>query len=207
MAVATNSDVQSCLMILRQELTTGISQYASQEEQYLHAKMKAENHPNITPKNEKCRTYEWDKSNSSRTFSAKGFLRDRLPIVIYNTLKECELNDMDRIMNESAGVDGITTVLFNSKSSSIKMAEFSIIEHVGEQTSQIKLHYVCIYARAECNRVLFWSTESAALEAEHRVSTLNIENKSLQCDQMLNSAVEKALQFLKEDTSQKALRL
>lgn len=207
MAVA-NTAVRESLQILKGELTRTTRYNMSEEERYKCVKEAAENHPCLDFKNEDTKEYHKEKTNSSQTFDAITYLKEKLPASVFQELRKAhDLEGLSDIMNEKAGVEGLGTLVYNSKWDFRKVTEFSVMEHVGGEESQIRIHYVKVTAEATCKRVLAFSSNNMELKGEHRVSTFTAKNAALQSGSRTELAVQRSLEFLAHSDGAKALRM
>lgn len=142
---------------------------------------------------ENYKSFEWQKTDPSIDFNAASCLRESLHEDVYSQMLPHELSDLSQVMNDWAGVDGLGTLFYNYKTDRKRVKEFAVIEHVGDEQSLMKVHYVKISARGECSRVLFLSRCSMEMTAEYRVATFRINNALLQYRQ--DSIVQRALDF------------
>lgn len=205
MAVATLKD---SLTLLKGELTRGTTYGMSEEQQYECAKKTARSHPSLKFEGEESKECHEDKTNSSHNFNAKSFLEKTLPSNVCQQLSPQELDGLSQVMNESAGVEGLGTVVYNSKTDFRQVTEFSVLEHVvDDEEPQIKLHYVKVTAKADCKRYLVFSKAKMELKAEHKVSTFTAQNASLRYGSMADSAIEQSLAFLARNNDRGAVRL
>ena len=195
---SVESTLKESLQIIKRELTTGMRSGLDGEEMYDHTKSKGNEHSKLKFEGEDKANYDWHKTNDSNHFNARSKLQEHLPTCVCDQLTPSEISDITRIMNESAGVDGLTTILFNSKSDIRTLAEFSIMQHIHDDHSQIKIHYLKITATANCSRFLMFSNNDMVLRAEYKVSTFSVKNEDLldnfSCD--YQSALQRALDYL-----------
>lgn len=208
MAVAKTTVVES-LTLLKGELTRGTSYNMKPEQKYESVKKAGKNHPNLVFAGEETALCHETKTNNSDHFNAKTFLKKQLPQSVYDNLSSSEVAGLSRIMNESAGVEGPGTLLFNSKSDYRQVTEFSVLEHAGDEESEIRIHYIRITAEADCTRFLFFTDCKMELRGEHRVSKFTVKNSWLQGENksLTGSAVQKSLEFLKHSGGPKSLRM
>ena len=211
MAGVSVESIRRSLQIIQSELTTGMGNDLDKKEMYDLAKSNGQQHPKLNFEGEKEANYEWDKTNDSNHFNAQSKLLERLPKSVCGQLTPSEFSDVNSIMNASAGVDGLTTILFNSKSDNRTKAEFAIIQHVHDDHSQIQIHYLKITATANCSRVLIFSDNKMVLKAEYKVSTFSVRNEHLSDNSVsrdYQSAFQRALDYLAALPSElyKALR-
>lgn len=208
MAVA-NTDVTECLTLIKGELTRGKKSGMSEKDQYEYAKKKGRNHPNLNFEGENTTHCRDTKTNTSRNFNAKSFLEKKLPPCVCEQLSPKELEGLSQIMNESAGIGGLSTLFYYNKTDFRQVTEFSVVEHVGQEDSEIRVHYIKITANAECSRVLFFTDCKMEINGEHRVSTFTVKNATLQEEHQRrhDSAVQRSLEFLGHRDGLKALRM
>lgn len=209
MAVASvESPLKESLKIIRKELSAGMRSDMSAEDMYSHTKSKGKEHQKLTFEGEDSKSYHWNKTNDPNHFNAKLKLKENLPECVCNQITSSEFSDITRIMNESAGVEGLTTFFSNSKSDHTRLTEFSVIEHIHSDHSQVKIHYVKITARANCSRFLMSSNDHMELKADYKVSTFTVKNEDLLKIYSSNhqSLLEQALNYLARNDVLKALR-
>lgn len=209
MAVKYADEVMESLQIIKRELTTGIYECTSSEAKYKYAKDKAMEHPSLRSEGEQSESYTWSKTSSSEDFNVRKKLKEFLPESIYDGISSMEFSEISRIMNASnAGVDGLGTLFSNSTTDHKTLAEFSVIEHVGDEESTIYIRHLKITAHAECSRVLFWHDNKMDLHATHKVSKFKLNNKKLLERHVIEreSVFKKALAFLAASKFGKFLR-
>lgn len=208
MAVATTT-VRECLTLIKGELTRGRNNDMSEEQRYECAKKEARNHPSLNFEGEQATKFRESKTNTYDNFNAKSFLEEKLPAAVYEKLSLIEQASLSQIMNESAGVEGPGTLLYNYKTDYRQVTEFSVIEHAGEEDSKIKIHYIKITAKADCSRILFFTDCKMELNGEYKVSTFTAKNASLQDEhrRLSDSVVQQSLEFLRLTDELKALRM
>ena len=182
------------LLLLKREITSEIRSCMSGKERYNHVVRAANEHSELQFEDESYNSFEWKKTDPSLNFNAASRLRESLRDDVYSQILPHELSDLSQIMNDWAGVDGLGTLVYNYKTDRRKVKEFAVIEHVGDDESQIKVHYLKLSARGECSRVLFFSRCSMELRAEYRVATFRIKNALLQ--HRRDSIVQRALEFI-----------
>lgn len=196
MAVAsTHTSHRESLLLLKGELTSGLRGDLSKLEWYNHVQTAAKKHSKLKYEGEHHSTLHWDKINPSQVFDAKSCIKETLGASACKEISPRALSDLSRIMNESAGVDGLTTLFYNYKTDRRQVTEFAFLENVGGEESQLKLHYIKIKAEATCSRVLLFSKCKMEMEAEYKVSTFTVKNELLQSQK--DSAIQKSLEFLR----------
>ena len=181
------------LLLLKGKLTSGIQSYMSGKERYNHVVRAANELSELEFVDENCKSFEWKKTDPWVEFNTASCLRESLHEDVYSQISPHELSDLSQIMNDWAGVDGLGTLIYNYKTDRKRVKEFAVIEHVGDEQSRIKVHYVKISARGVYSRVLFLSRCSMEMTAEYRVATFKINNALLRYRQ--DSIVERALDF------------
>lgn len=206
MAVA-NTTVTESLKILKGELTRTTRYGMSEKERYECVKREAKNHPCLEFEEEETNECHENKTKSSETFDAITYLEEELPASVYQQLSKSDLEGLSQVMNEKAGVDGLGTLVYNSKWDFREVTEFSVMEHVGGEESQIRIHYVKITAEADCKRVLAFSNNKMELKGEHRVSTFTAKNNALQSGSWADLTVQRSLEYLAHSDGSNALRM